>query len=63
MSPGDHEPTVSHNQYHTSHRGTLLPKGMCQYCRLGIKEHFVSVCDSKKERKRGGGGSGHEGHS
>lgn len=26
-------------------------QGGCQYCRLGIKEHFISVCDSKRERE------------
>lgn len=31
--------------------GLCYPRG-CQYCRLGIKEHFISTCDSKKERKR-----------
>lgn len=31
--------------------GPCYPRG-CQYCRLGIKEHFISVCDSKRERKK-----------
>lgn len=31
--------------------GPCYPRG-CQYCRLGIKEHFISVCDSKKESFR-----------
>ena len=32
--------------------GPCYPRG-CQYCRLSIKEHFISVCDSKGERSRG----------
>ncbi len=31
--------------------GPCYPRG-CQYCRLGIKKHFISMCDSKRERKR-----------
>lgn len=31
--------------------GACFPRG-CRYCRLGIKEPFISVCDSNRERKR-----------